>query len=280
MAGNNARRRERFFKEHPWCCFCGGSAQAVEIDHFPSRVLFLNRQWPEGYAFPACARCNRVTARDELLVAWLARARNREEHTEHMEEFERLFADVETNFPGVLQSMSRMTHRERRQKRELLGITLQPGQSHLDLPFLSVRDPRIQGAVLNFGRKLGLALFYKNAGRAVPKEGGVAVRWYSNIQIETDVIPRELGSVVPNFPPLNRARQDLSDQFFYRIGIADGQEMATFLAIFRRSFGILGFMARDISRFAVQERQSDESRQVFSPYDWDEAPSSTNTESK
>jgi hypothetical protein len=39
----------------------------------------------------------------------------------------------------------------------------------------------------------------------------------------------------------------LSDQFVYRVGIADEQTTGTFLAIFRRSFGILGFMAADIS---------------------------------
>jgi hypothetical protein len=73
MSRNSQQRRRKFFAEHPVCCFCGGRSAAVEEDHFPSRALFRERVWPEGYAFPACVKCNRVTSDDELIVAVLSR---------------------------------------------------------------------------------------------------------------------------------------------------------------------------------------------------------------
>jgi len=157
----------------------------------------------------------------------------------------------------------RPSHRDLRDARKRLGIVLPPGGASTDIPLLSVRDERIQNAVLNFGRKLGLALFYKNAHKIVPKGGGVAIRWYSNIQIETDQIPREIAQVLPQFPKLERSRNDLADQFFYRVGIADEGTMGSFLAMFRASFAILGFVSTDISAFQSLEHIPDASRSIF-----------------
>jgi hypothetical protein len=85
-------------------------------------------------------------------------------------------------------------------------------------------------------------LYYKHTGRILPPSGGVGLRWYSNLQIENDQIPRELSQVLPEFPRLERSNRNLANQFFYRVGVAERSNMATYLAIFRRSFGIVGFM--------------------------------------
>jgi len=90
----NAERRARFFRENPDCCFCGGVRPAVEEDHIPSRTLFTNRHWPEGYVFPACERCNRATSREELLVAFVARMRERNEASASIQEIDKYFADI------------------------------------------------------------------------------------------------------------------------------------------------------------------------------------------
>jgi hypothetical protein len=268
VAQRNARRRERFFRQHPNCCFCGGIVTAEEEDHFPSRALFLGRRWPEGYVFPACCNCNHVTARDELLVAWLSRTRDHVEHDPtRRAELEKLFAEIPRFFPGLLEGMRRITHRELRDARKKMGLTtLPPGVASTDLPLLSVKDERFHDAALNFGRKLGLALYYKHTGKALPKVGGVAVRWYSNIQIENDEIPRQLEAVLPHFPKLQRAQQNLSDQFFYRIGVQTDMNLATYLAIFRKSFGILGFISTDIS--VLKDLREGDGRRTFHVYDW------------
>jgi len=73
MAGARSNRRAVFFREHPWCCFCGGTTAATTEDHFPGRSVFLGRNWPVGYVFPACTPCNNESSRDECLMAWVVR---------------------------------------------------------------------------------------------------------------------------------------------------------------------------------------------------------------
>lgn len=231
------------------CCFCGGLTPATEEDHFPSRALFLERVWPEGYAFPACEKCNHVTQRDESIVALLSRVRGGEVTPAARAELRNCMAAVRRYFPGLLENMKPRTHRELRDARKKYGLTLQPGQASTDLPIYRTTDDRMRRAVLNFGCKLGLALYYKHVGNALPAQGAVALRWYSNLQVEMDAIPRELATVLPLFPKLERGRKSLSDQFFYRIGIAEENRIGTYLAMFREAFAIVGFVCVDAALF-------------------------------
>jgi hypothetical protein len=249
MSRNDRQRRERFFAAHPVCCFCGGITPAVEEDHFPSRALFRKRVWPEGYAFPACAKCNRVTSADELVVAMLSRTRGGKQDDAARAEVAKYMAAVRNEFPGLLEVMRPRTHREYRTAQRKYGLILKPDQVSTDLPVFLLSDSRIQNAVRNFARKLGLALYYKHAGMSVPHTGGVAARWYSNLQVDSDAIPRQLAEILPEFPNLIRGRVELTDQFFYRWGLADTRMIATFLAMFRQSFAIVGFVSADVSDF-------------------------------
>lgn len=122
MSRNDRQRRQKFFAEHPVCCFCGGAARAVEEDHFPSRALFRERVWPEGYAFPACARCNRATSADELIVAMLSRTRGGKEDATARTEVTRYMAAVREEFPGLLEAMRPRTHREFRTAKKSMGL--------------------------------------------------------------------------------------------------------------------------------------------------------------
>jgi hypothetical protein len=247
--GRTAARRRKFFAEHPFCCFCGGKTPAVEEDHFPSRALFRERVWPEGYAFPACVRCNRATSADELIVAVMSRLRGGQEDEKASAELRKCLAGVRREFPGLLEAMRPRTHREFRNARKKYGISLQPGQVSTDLPIMLLTDPRISDAVRNFAQKLGLALYYKHAGVPLPRTGAVAARWYSNLQVEADQIPRDLADVLPTFPKLARGERELTDQFFYRVGLTDTKTMGTFLAMFRQSFAIVGFVSVEAADF-------------------------------
>ncbi len=274
--GNAARRKRKFFSEHPFCCFCGGATPATTEDHFPSRALFRDRKWPEGYVFPACLPCNQATARDELIVAWISRLgvegfRSDAEADATLREFRELMESIAQNFPGLFQEMRARTTDEQRRRALGLGIAMPPGSTLADVPVINSEDPRIQDAVLNFSRKLALALYYKTFAEAMPVGGGIAVRWYTNYQMQNEEIPQELAEIMPNFPKLTRANQPLQDQFFYRIGAAkedDGRRMAVFLALFQASFAVLGFMSNRKSMLQRLEQFEGMGRGVFAPYDW------------
>ena len=260
--GAKARRRQRFFSEHQLCCFCGGSALAVEEDHIPSKVMFAGRNWPEGFVFPACAPCNRATRDYEQVVAWLARMYPDPTEQSDIEEQKERFRAMERHFPEILAEM-KPTARQLREAETKYGISPPPGRARDSIPVLSVRGEALNRAIFEFGRKLALALYYKHSGSILPSAGRIALRWYSNLQINADEIPRELASVLTQFPPLVRNSTSLGNQFFYRVGLADTKEMLAFLAMFRETFAIVGLVS------VSGERLNDiGGENVYTPYKW------------
>jgi hypothetical protein len=250
--GLSKSRRAIFLAEHPVCCFCGGGTPAKEPDHVPSRVSFREKQWPEGYEFPACVSCNRATRDDEQVVAMLARMfPDPATEIERAEAEERIRA-VAHNFPEILIEMQPSV-RQLRNATKKYDIQRQPGMSYADIPALSVKGPLVNRAVMNFGRKLFCALYYKHSGLILGPSGGVAIHWFSNLQIEGDEIPRSLATVLKEFPKIERSRTNLDDQFFYRWGMADTKEVAAFLAFFRRSFAMLGYVNQRAEEFGLPD---------------------------
>lgn len=128
---------------------------------------------------------------------------------------------------------------------------------------LSVRGSRLNAAIENFGRKLFCALYYKHTGAILSNKGGIAIRWFTNVQIEADEIPRSLAPLLSGFPVLERSRTKLDDQFFYRWGLAkDSTAVAVFLAFFRRSFAMLGYVNRDAKDFEALGQEA----RIIMPY--------------
>lgn len=165
-------------------------------------------------------------------------------------EVEERIRAVAHNYPGLLEEMQPSV-RQVREAIEKYGIQKPSGASAADMPLLHVGGPLVNSAVEQFGRKLFLALYYKHVQTILPAEGGIAVRWYSNLQIENEEIPRQLAEIVRGLPTLERCNTSLYDQFFYRYGITDTQKLAVFLAFFRRSFAVLGYLNRNANDFKL-----------------------------
>jgi hypothetical protein len=178
------------------------------------------------------------------------------------EEQKQLFRAMERNFPEIISEL-KPTIRQLREAEAKYGISPAAGQSRHELPILSVRGDSLNKAVLQFSRKLALALFYKHTGTILPQAGRIALKWYSNLQIGADAIPKEAVGVLSQFPQLFRNNSSLGDQFFYRLGVVDTREIIGFLAFFRQSFAILGIVATDGSKI-----QSFDQPTQLGPYRW------------
>ena len=242
--GTKSAHKKKFLAEHPLCCFCGGGVPSSELDHVPSRVFFASSQWPEGFVFPACARCNRATRHDEQVVAMLSWMYPDPTTNKGKAEVHERIRAVAHNYPKVLLEMQ-PSARQLRNAVKIYGMKRNPGQSLSELPVLSAKGPLVNAAVENFSRKLFCALYYKHTKEILPKSGGIAIKWYSNVQIERDEIPRSIAPILPGFPKLERSRINLDDQFFYRWGVEETKAEAAFLAFFRKSFAIVGYVNRD-----------------------------------
>ena len=114
----------------------------MEIDHIPSRVLFDERQWPEGYEFPACVPCNRATRHDEQVVAMLSRAYLDAITLKGKNQTQKIFRAVAYNYPEILTEMQ-PTIRQKRNAAKKYNIAIAKGESSADIPALSGYPPRL-----------------------------------------------------------------------------------------------------------------------------------------
>lgn len=259
MSSKKNQRRANFFAEHPTCCFCGGDTPAVEEDHFPSRALFRDRQWPEGYVFPACKSCNEASRFDEQVIAFLVRIFPNIDSENGWEETNKLIKALVRNHKLLVDELW-MSPTEMRKTLRSLDIKKPAHIATSDIPLVSAKGALLNVAVQAFGRKLFLALYYMHTGEILPPLGGVSVRWYTNIQLAKNDITEDVRKLASRFPKLSRCSTSLHDQFFYQYAVSDDAMGAVFIASFRRSFKMVGFVFKDAKAF-----RSIDDEKIWSP---------------
>jgi hypothetical protein len=250
-------RREEFFREHPMCCFCGGLERAVEEDHVPSRDFFAERQWPEGYVFPACVACNRASRSDELIVSFLASMSVPPQPGEDVEERFRVIA---RNFPGLIEEMH-MSAQQRKQVARSLGLPRLVGESDSNAPILRGGAVAISSLDM-FARKLFLALYYKHSGKILGHEGGVAVILFPNTRF-SDIPYEQITSLCGNVPRLERSSHILNEQFAYMWGMSADRSSAVFLSKLKNAFMVLGYVQQSRAGFDLPD-----DTKILQPFHW------------
>jgi hypothetical protein len=171
---------------------------------------------------------------------------------EEKAEMGKLMRAVAHNYPDVLPEMQ-LNVRQLRRAAAKYGLERTQGKTYADIPAVSLEGPLINVAVENFSRKLFCALYYKHAEQILCPEGGIAVRWWTNLQVEAGEIPRSLATVLNGFPKVERSTLNLDDQFLYRWGITDTRNVAGFLTILRQSFVIFGTVQQNASEFQLPQ---------------------------
>ncbi len=236
----------RFKQDHPYCCFCRGVRPTETEDHVPSRAMFNKRQWPEGYVFPACNRCNSSTKLDEQIVALLSRAYPDSVSEVERREFVGQARGLLSSFPELVDELKPTDDQER-------AATNGSGFPSGTIQFLNADGPYVQRAIQRFGLKLASALYYKHCGRVLPVEAGVVVFFFSNFKIVSEGFPDELLNMVPASSRVERNAQSLDGQFVCRFGYAEDGSAAVFLAQFRQSFAVGLVVHRDGSVLKIPD---------------------------
>ena len=245
-SGVRQRRRQGFFKEHPFCCFCGGVARATTKDHVPNRALFPNGQVPDRYLFPACQPCNDSTNLAEsrfTLSSQLHAALNQSHDWRKIEQ--RLYYATLKDPTFVAELLP--TARQLRSAEKSGMVQRDAGQFLHELPIMNAGGPLIHNAVTVFGVKLFCALYYKETGDIVPKQGGIAVSWHTNFNRMQGDFPESVIHTIlkySNAPTLRHGKLSITNVFDYRI--ATTEEKSAVIAV---SFGfglfLFGFVYRD-----------------------------------
>lgn len=239
--------KQKFLEKQPFCCFCGGVKPSEEIDHVPGRVFFRNRQWPEGYEFPACIECNRATRFEEKVIAFLARFNSGDKNEVDDIEFTMMMDEISKHDPEFISDIRPLSANEIRRFLKQCSIEKPSGITTTDIPIVKIGDV-VNKSVRKFGRKLFLALWFKHTGTALPKSGGMRIAWMTNAsQPIDDTVLSALFQALSATPTIIRSCSHLHDQFTYRYMVTASGDGAGFFVWFRQSFGFLCTIAVDRS---------------------------------
>ena len=240
--GRQARaNRAAFFKEQPYCIFCGGGTEASTKEHCPPRAMFQNKEWPEGFEFAACEQCNHGTGSDDVLTAFLARLdpiRNKGDSDGHLMG---LFRNAHSQHPGFVQRMMDVGANEARRAAKELGIVRPKGATYREVGIVNVTD-EMDRAVQTLACKLSKAVFFRETGKVFPAQGAIQFNWFTNADLfrfGPAPVLDAFASVHCIQPSIVRNKRSLSDQFDYRYSLSDDGDIALLQAVFGMGFGFV-----------------------------------------
>lgn len=245
MGQANARRR-RLLKENPVCCFCGGTRPAVTEDHIPGRSVFHNREWPEGYSFPACQQCNAYSRAAENAFKLISRIHPDPKTQAEADELAEACKGVINNFPGLVESMLMSANKVKSSLRRM-GISIPPGKSTNDFPMIDLSDPRIEDVIDVISVKTGLALHYKHTGNILPRTGRIFTTFFTNSDVDIGVVPEKIFDL-PLIKDQKRQNIQLSSQFHYGFWTSESGNFSAFACYFRHSVMTFIALSADGSR--------------------------------
>lgn len=244
--GQARQRTQAFFQHSPLCIFCGGQEPATTVEHCPPRALFIRKEWPAGFDFPACRLCNNGTSDDDAIVSLLGRMDPLNPNRGADGRTPWLMQDVHNQGTNFLLDMFNVSTRDARVAMRRLNI--QPEQGRLRRHSGVVNVPvRADEAVMVFARKLSKAVFYKSTGTIFPGNGEIMFNWFTNAtMLEHGAVPvLDYAAQFNSEPiPVTRNRQDLSAQFECRISRSSDNSLLIVQALFGATFGFVAVCSR------------------------------------
>lgn len=251
------KRHAKILAECALCIYCGGATPATTIDHMPPIAMFDGRQRPSGLEFASCARCNEGTRAADLVASLLGRVYPDPVREIQTSDFRKLLRGVRNNIPGLLEEMDIDNQGQLRQ-RALTAIKEGAG-------FLAVGGPLVSKHMQAFAVKLGFAMHYQATNEIVPIGGGVAARWFSNVDRARDVFPQTIFELLPEPQTLKQGRLSVEDQFQFSLRCLEDKSMGVYLGTFRRSFAVVAFGVKDRARLSETAAAADTGPHIYAP---------------
>ncbi|MDH6265354.1 hypothetical protein M2360_000735 [Rhizobium sp. SG_E_25_P2] len=208
--GRSKQRKEQFKREHPNCYFCGHAADTV--DHVPSRECFKYKVGPEGYDFPACAKCNNSAGRLEQSVALYLHMTDLSAKT-LSPQYIKLLKGVRNN---NIDNLPTKVARPGQMRRALRSLGLQEFIGKEVADFELVKIPKTQHEDFEkFTRRLMCALYYKHMGTILPAENYIHTMYTSAANQRAMPLIEYAARNLPNVVKTSRKNTDIGDQFVY-----------------------------------------------------------------
>ncbi|MCF6219789.1 MAG: hypothetical protein L3J65_01620 [Robiginitomaculum sp.] len=170
--GERKKRRQRFFATHPKCCFCGGTKDAVEVDHQPSRDFFVERSSPRDLRFPACSSCNRASAGLESIFNYYSCFDPSGKYSQNSEKFLKRIDDFNKRFPTVKPFL--IGNRAKKDALRDYKIEKPTGLLWQDIPMIGCNE-NVRTIIDLCLVKIGVAIFYKAMNFPAPVGAKIVV---------------------------------------------------------------------------------------------------------
>lgn len=231
----------------------GGDTNAETEDHWPSRSVFDDRKWPEGFVFPACVLCNAATAVDETLFALICRLGKPPNSANSTDQTIKLLAAVKETLPAVFQTLRTFVPIPSGPL-QTFGPKLAP-LNNSGLPYaVSIDHPNIRDRMARCITKLLFSLHYRHTGSIVPKDGGAVWEWFTNANSESKFFfDSAFAALASKRTKIKWQKNDLDFQFYYEYGNFGGPGSAS-ASVFRISIHstvrICGFIFDDLGYLA------------------------------
>jgi hypothetical protein len=234
--------RQQFFAINPTCIFCGGSEPAKTIEHCPPKAMFDQKQWPEGYEFPACEECNCGSSDQDLIIAWMARIDYTDMSAEGDTQTTGLLKAVHNQNPKLIKKLLPSALEAKRTNREL-GIKPAPGKTHAEAGVVNI-TPEMKTAVHTFSKKLTKAVYRMHTQKIFPADGCLMLGWFTNVEFvkESGFIPfNVMNDIAGITPPIERTGKSLDNRFRYKFSVTGDSKLFALQAMFGNSFGLIVF---------------------------------------
>jgi hypothetical protein len=243
--GERKKRRDALLGKP--CIFCAGENSSTTTDHQPPRVFFVNRQWPEGYEFPACRLCNQDTRITEKRLGLIVRLDpTLSDNSTEFREARELMQDMHQHDPTFMaQFKKEISYEEAARILNGYGIEYErDDHGQVDLPIVSF--PTVLARDLNkYFEKLGKALHYKHTQQIVPKTAGFKVHWETNATIAESEVDAHMIALCNGLGLTQRNRKSLHDQFVYRYEASENGNLGAYLVKFRFTLSVSILIAFD-----------------------------------
>ena len=229
-------RRQHFLSAHPICFNCGTGA-ATTIDHVPARTCFVGGIGPEGFEFPACARCNRLTGAAEQAVSLIIALAD-VNRSYAPEQIVKLAQGVANNTPHLYPRLG-LCRCQRRALIEAATLAGQPTGWLETGPLASLSEALVE-AFTAFGYKLAAALFYREVGRPLPRTAMMRIDLRAFVNPTTEPLIDKIVRLLPHHRVADRPNLNFGDQFGYLWGQFEQDRSFGFCAQLGWSWFLIG----------------------------------------
>lgn len=258
--GESRKRKQKFFEAHPYCAFCGGSKPTETEDHQPARVFFKERQWPEGFVFPACQKCNGASRESERLLALFVHGDGNQSQSARYREH---ILSINREYPGLIDSLFPKSNNEKRDIIRRKGLT-KPEGFLKDFHLVKINQEFWKEHIDMVFRKIFLGLHYQCYGNPLPLDGGMWIWVSTNADIPKLGYLSEILEQIENLAIPRRNKKYLNDQFSVRWSSIPDCNSGIFVIHLHEMFIATGITTDNIKQF-------DESGEfdAVTPFHWE-----------